>query len=264
MIDTPIDAFIRDPAGRYVVVGSCIIWCQTRSLCGLYFWGRPSADDLLEVARICDAYPSAMATPFDVVSDGREVEALDGDALAVQMAWLWRQGATLLERARIWSIVAEGSVAARLARLMPSFNASERFQVTTDAGEAFRAVRGEAGAGLLAEVEAIAAQRRGLARELHVIRALLGRRLDARLEDAARELRMSPRSLQRWLTRHGVSFHDEQVAARFAAACELLRASDLKVAAIAAQVGISERAITMLFRSQTGLTPTAWRARERG
>ncbi|RYE82219.1 MAG: AraC family transcriptional regulator, partial [Myxococcales bacterium] len=35
-------------------------------------------------------------------------------------------------------------------------------------------------------------------------------------------------------------------------------------AAIAARLGISERAVTMLFRSQTGLTPMAWRAQRRG
>ena len=263
MIETPVESFVRNPAGRYTVAGSCIVWCKARTLCGLYFWGRPSADELLEVARICEAHPQAMDATFDVVSDGREVEALDGEALAVQMAWLWRHGPSLLEHARIWSVVAEGSVAARLARMMPSFNDSERFRVTTDAHEAFRAVRGEAGAALLVEVEGIAARVRGVPRELHVIRTLLGRRLDARIEDAAKELGVSERSLQRWLNQRGLSFHDEVVAARLAVACELLQTTDLKVAAIAARLGISERAVTMLFRSQTGLTPMAWRARQR-
>ena len=96
------------------------------------------------------------------------------------------------------------------------------------------------------------------------VRTLLGRRLDARIEDAAKELGVSERSLQRWLNQRGLSFHDEVVAARLAVACELLQTTDLKVAAIAARLGISERAVTMLFRSQTGLTPMAWRAQRRG
>jgi len=42
-------------------------------------------------------------------------------------------------------------------------------------------------------------------------------------------------------------------------ACELLLSTDLKVAAIASRLGVSERAVTMLFRDKTGMTPIEWR-----
>lgn len=260
MIDTPVETFMLGPTGRYTAGTSSIIWCASRSVCGLYFWGRPTADELLAVARVCETYPQHMADKFDVVVDGREVEALDGEALTVQMAWLWRQGAKLLQHAQIWSVVAEGSVAARLARLMPNLTESDRFHVSTSAATAYRAVGGEGGPALSAEVESIAARVRGMPRELQVIRALLARRVDAKIEDAAKELGVSTRSLQRWLSAHGTSFHDEAVAARFAEACELLLTTDLKIAAIGAKLGISERAVTMLFRAKTGLTPVVWRS----
>jgi len=262
VINTPAEVFVLGPTGRFTAMSSCIIWCASRTLCGLYFWGKPTADELLAVARICETYPQNMADKFDVVVDGREVEALDGEALTVQMAWLWRQGARLLEHAQIWSVVAEGSVAARLARLMPNLTENERFHVTTSAATAFRAVRGDEGAALSAEVESIAGGVRGMPRELQVIRALLARRVDAKIEEAAKELGVSTRSLQRWLSTHGTSFHDEAVAARFAEACELLMTTDLKIAAIGARLGISERAVTMLFRARTGLTPMAWRTQQ--
>ena len=177
MIESPPGMFVKGPVGTYTVSRSCVVWCASRSLCGLAFWGRPLADELLEIAAIVEAYPQQMAPSFDVVVDGRQVEALDGEALSVQMAWLWRHGAALLQRANIWSIVAEGTAVARLAQAMPALAGRFAFRVTTDAPAAFRAVAGEAGEALSRDVEAIAASARGLPREIHRVRALLARRL---------------------------------------------------------------------------------------
>ena len=263
MIECPRDTFVKGPVGRYTVSRSCVVWCVSRSLCGLAFWGRPLADELLEIAAIVEAYPEQMAPSFDVVVDGRQVEALDGEALSVQMAWLWRHGAALLQRANIWSIVAEGTAVARLAQAMPVLAGKFAFRVTTDAAVAFRAVAGEGGDALAVDVDAIAADARGLPRELHGVRALLARRLDATIEDAAKELGLSTRSLQRSLGNQGTSFHQELVAIRFATACELLLTTDLKIAAIGARIGISERAVALLFRAKTGLAPLAWRDKQK-
>ena len=230
----------------------------------LAFWGRPLADELLKIASIVEAYPDQMAPTFDVIVDGRQVEALDGEALSVQMAWLWRHGAALLQHANIWSIVAEGTAVARLAQLMPDLGGKFAFRVTTDAPAAFRAVRGEDGAALSLEIDAIAATARGLPRELHRVRALLARRMDATIDDAARELGLSTRSLQRSLSNQQTSFQKELVAIRLATACELLLTTDLKIAAIGARLCISERAVALLFRAKTGLSPLAWRAKQRG
>ncbi len=263
MIETAADAFVKGPAGRYTVSRSCVVWCASPSLCGLAFWGRPLANELLEIATIVEAYPQQMAMTFDVVVDGRQVEALDGEALSVQMAWLWRHGAALLQRANIWSIVAEGTAVARLAQTMPALTGRFAFRVTTDAAAAFRAVAGETGATLALDVDAIAANARGLPREIHRVRALLARRLDATIDDAAKELGLSTRSLQRSLGSQGTSFHQELVDIRFATACELLLTTDLKIAAVGARIGISERAVALLFRTKTGLSPLAWRAKQK-
>ena len=263
MIESPPGMFVKGPVGTYTVSRSCVVWCASRSLCGLAFWGRPLADELLEIAAIVEAYPQQMAPSFDVVVDGRQVEALDGEALSVQMAWLWRHGAALLQRANIWSIVAEGTAVARLAQAMPALAGRFPFRVTTDAPAAFRAVAGEAGEALSLDVDAIAASARGLPREIHRIRALLARRLDATIDDAAKELGLSTRSLQRSLGNQGTSFHQELVAIRFATACELLLTTDLKIAAIGARICISERAVALLFRAKAGLSPLAWRAEQK-
>ena len=72
MIDSPADIFVKAPVGRYTVSRSCVVWCASRSLCGLAFWGRPLADELLEIATIVEAYPLQMAMTFAVVVDGRQ------------------------------------------------------------------------------------------------------------------------------------------------------------------------------------------------
>ena len=76
--------------------------------------------------------------------------------------------------------------------------------------------------------------------------------------------RQVPRSLQRALGRCGTSFHGEVMAERLARAKALLRSGDLKLSDIGARVGISERALGLLFRARTGLAPAEWRKRDRG
>jgi AraC-like DNA-binding protein len=125
--------------------------------------------------------------------------------------------------------------------------------------EAFRSVAGDAGAELSVEVEAIVEKVRAIPRTLVDLRAMLMANLELSIDDAARALSVSPRSLQRVLQQHGTSFHDEETNARFATAEALLRVGDDKVASIARRVGCSERTLTSLFRARTGLTPSDWR-----
>ncbi len=68
------------------------------------------------------------------------------------------------------------------------------------------------------------------------------------------------RSLQRELQAAGLSYREEQQAARFRVA-ELLLAGDTKLSAVAAQLGLSEAALTRLVRAKTGLTPGLLRQR---
>ncbi len=97
----------------------------------------------------------------------------------------------------------------------------------------------------------------------HVEALVLARRLDATIDDAAREQGLSTRSLQRSLINQRTCFQKELVAIRFATAGELLLTTDLKIAAIGARLSISEWAVALLFRAETGLSPLAWRAKQR-
>jgi AraC-like DNA-binding protein len=84
------------------------------------------------------------------------------------------------------------------------------------------------------------------------------------VEEAARLLGRSTRSLQRELEAvSATSFRDEQARARMAAVAELLAASDDKIAAIAARVGLSAAGLNRLIRDRIGTTVDAWRRRLR-
>lgn len=269
-VATPPDSFVKNPPGRYTATKSGIIWCASHALCGLHAWGTPSAENLIELSRIADNYVDVMDPQFDLIVDGRQVEGLDSEALMVLTSWVLRYGPSLLTRARFWSVVGERGVAAKLARLFPIKEASDKgpgrdLIVLTDAREAFQHVLGPVlGRETEQGVERAAAEARGVPRELQVVRALLAQRVDTRIDEAARAVGLSARSLQRALSEHGTSFHEEVIAARFAAACSLLLTTDWKLAAIASRLGISERAVTMLFRAKTGLSPAAWRTAQRG
>ncbi|MBB4138205.1 AraC family transcriptional regulator [Gordonia humi] len=80
------------------------------------------------------------------------------------------------------------------------------------------------------------------------------------LEVAARDLTVSPRSLQEYLHLAGTSWRAELASARDGLAIELLRSSSLPVSAIAYRVGFSDaRSFRRAFRRQNGCSPDEYR-----
>lgn len=78
----------------------------------------------------------------------------------------------------------------------------------------------------------------------------------------ARNLAMSPRSLQRRLAEHGTSFREVLGSIRVEMAEEYLSGSDLQVSEIAALLGYAEpSSFTHAFRAARGLSPKDWRCR---
>lgn len=83
-----------------------------------------------------------------------------------------------------------------------------------------------------------------------------------RLEELARILNLSPRTLERRLEAEGQGFRDLARRARHERACELLRAGRLSVTQIAYQLGYADVAnFTRAFRREAGLPPSAFAKR---
>jgi AraC-like DNA-binding protein len=263
LLETTAEGLQRAPWGRYAAVGPSIVWCASNMLAGACMWGCAGPDETRAAIRVLDAYERVMAPSFTLILDARAVDGVNPDSLQLITTWMWDHRAALLERIRIWSLIRPDPAGFLLAGLLPAIANNQALQVDTDAEAVFERLLGPDGRAMAAQLDDVANRLRGVPRELLLVRELLAARLDATIEDAARTLHASPRSVQRVLAKHGTSFHAEQLTARFQAARELLRTTDLKVAAIAARIGISERALAQLFRSKLKTTPTAWRARER-
>ncbi len=97
------------------------------------------------------------------------------------------------------------------------------------------------------------------------LRALLDRHpADATVESAAQQLSLSTRSLQRRLIEAKTSFRAELLAARLRKAQRLLAATDLKITAVALDVGCaSSQHLSAMFRKMTGESPSVWRSTHR-
>lgn len=84
----------------------------------------------------------------------------------------------------------------------------------------------------------------------------------ADLDQVARALALSKRSLQRALVRHGSSFQAVRDRVRLAHAEHLLRDADAKVSGVARDIGFASAGhFIVWFRRHRGVTPGLWRAR---
>jgi AraC-like DNA-binding protein len=265
MKETAYEPFLAAPHGRYTVTGSSFVWCASRTLCGAFMWGEQTEAETRSILHIFDQYPRQMANSFDIVLDSRGVARVDPSALAQLFSWLVARRSDLSKHLRLQAnVIQSGPIGFLLTGLLPVAQWTLPYQLHYAPEDAFRAVAAEGGDALCAEVEAIADRVRGVSKELRAMRELIASRPEIGIGEVSRSLGLSARSLQRVLTRHGTSFRNEGIAARFARAKVLLSSSDQKVASIAHAVGISERALTLLFRSKTGLSPAEWRKKNRG
>lgn len=258
-----IAAFVADPVGRHCVAGSALFWCATPTLGGIAAWGAPDAETTRQIVEAFAALWSArLVAPITLVIDGRRLERLDPDALAVLIAWLEEHHAALGRRVEHQiGVVSRGLMGLTLAGILPTLGQPYPFRVVETPEEAHQWVEGPP--GLAARIEALVDDAAGTSRPLRALRALLARELTVSLPVAARAIGVSARSLQRTLGAHGTSFQRELRDARFSAACALLEGSDEKVSLVARRVGVTEDALAQLFRERTSATPSEHRARHR-
>jgi AraC-like DNA-binding protein len=264
MIQTPYETFRAAPAGRFCVLGTSVAWCASPSLGGMVLWARQSEAETRAILELFEHCLRSMDTSFAVILDTRGVDTVDAAPLQILFSWMVAHLGDLARRVRLQAcIIREGPIGLLLTGLMPVTGQVQPYRIFTDAAEAYAAVAGDAGAALYAEVEGILLGVRDVPREVRLTREILAARIDTPFEEVSRKIGMSPRSLQRALGRQGTSFHDEVVAERLARAKALLRSGELKLGEIGARLGISERALGLLFRARTGLAPAEWRKRER-
>jgi len=117
---------------------------------------------------------------------------------------------------------------------------------------------------LLAQIDALREAASGSDVTLTRVRETLASRPCATLDELAKRLAMSRRSCQRALSAAGTSFRKELRTSRLRRARDFLAQDDRSLTWIAAELGYTTvQHFTVAFRSETGQTPSAWRARHR-
>jgi AraC-like DNA-binding protein len=256
-----VDAFLADRFGSYFVARHFLVWCSDARLGGVVFWGTPDATDVRELERVFALDPvPGLDQPYDVIADGRRVERVVQTAFEpfARIAARRLRAQPLMRRLAV--VAPHGLVGTVMAGFFHLFAVGGRQRLFSEAGAAFAWLeRGDA----LAELEAVIAAELGEPPLVTSLRGWLATHLaHATVDDAARALKRSSRSLQRELAAAATSFRREIDRARATAARARLADSDVKVEALALELGCrSVASFAKLFRRVTGETPTEFRAR---
>jgi AraC-like DNA-binding protein len=262
-----IEDFVASPFGRYVARPGFVIWCRSPELQGAILWGSIDAGSLRDMmAAGAYVHRADVSTRRRVLVDCAGVERVDGDvllgfaALARDRVALWSSN---IERQAI--VVPTGLGGILLAGALSSLGVSHALRFVHGLDDALAHVDHAAARESHQQAAEAASALRGRSALLMRVRAELGRVLtSATVERAAVALGMSVRTLQRELERLGTSFSEQLRVVRVAAAEALLVHSDLKIEAIAHQVGFGTASrMSATLRRELNVTASALRARSR-
>jgi AraC-like DNA-binding protein len=252
-----LEDYLRDPAEAYVIDRSyCAL--HTATLFGLIVWGRPGMEEAKHIVR--SRSPELVDPgPHQVVLDYRLLEVVDLEAFKVLSDWLAANSETL---ARVTSKVAliqptEPFARATVAGFYSVVKSPYPSQLcsTIEEAEAWLEVP-----TVKPVTEIVEASSAGHSTTTHLV-SLLERSPGLAVDEAAKALGLTGRTLQRRLQTEGTTFLAEARKATVRRAKHLLATTDDKIADIARAVGCTTaQHFTELFRTETGVPPATWRA----
>jgi len=262
-----IDAFLRDPIGRFWLGRRHCVFARSPTLIGFASWGRPDVEDVTELLHLCEIGLEPGGVPHRFLVDVRGLELIEPATFGLFLSYTRNNrdvlGKNIVRQAQLRP---DGLVGAIISGFSHVANLPYPERVFGDVGEALAwlEVERDEGLSLVAELEGI---RHGAGARYEVV-TRLRRELVAcgalPIEDAARRLGLSSRSLQRALREAGATYRNELKAFQIRRAQELLQQGDRGLAAIAADVGFSSaQHFATAFRRAIGDTPSTWRARRR-
>jgi AraC-like DNA-binding protein len=267
-----VEDFLASPLDRYLLGPSWLVWCHNPSLCGAVLWDRPGGADAALLVSLFDlAHHGVMADELDLVIDTRRLVGVDLELFA-RFAEYAQRGAPANPRLRRQAIVrADGLVGAVTAGFHPAGETRHAWSIFSDSASAFAWLERAEGRGQVGtetvrlEIEQLVDEARGTSGLVRSLQEHLAQNIEApRVQKAARALGLSSRSLQRELLEHGTTFRAEVARVRVGRAELLLAETDLKVAAIATEVGCASLPhFISLFRRVRQISPGRFRARAR-
>jgi AraC-like DNA-binding protein len=251
--------------GRYHAGPSWLSFIADPSLVGVMMWGHPTGEQTLELLQAHERMRPVLASRVGAIVDVRHLEWPSSDAYDTVVGFLATRRDWLAEYIAQLALVrsTEGPVGAAAAGFFDVSAKPFSAATFTDLAEALAWIGRKDAEPLAAELDALFAEATGTPAPLRRLRQQLASRPGTlSLEDAARALGVTARTLQRQLQTWQTSFRAEQNRAQVRAAKELLEKGDAPLAAIAADVGCASLShFSAMFRRVTGETPRDWRRR---
>ncbi len=260
--------YLSSPWGTYLAGDSFLHFFANETLCGLVLWGCSTQHDIQQLVQILEVELPERSRPHAAFVDARAVTSIDEAAFETLVAYVGPRaeafGRNVTRQALVRPSGMLGAIVGGFYEVAPAAN-PEKTQVFDEPQKALGWL-GYPGPGpLLAKLAELQAEVSGTPPLVRRVRDfLVAHPCQASVNEVARTLGMSPRTLQHQLRSLGTSFRREVNAARILAARKLLERTDTKLTAIAMEVGCSSlQHFSTLFRKLTGHTPSDWRARHR-
>jgi AraC-like DNA-binding protein len=256
-------------AGNCFVAGRTFIhFCKSPTLWGVMLWSRPGKDDLAPLARSLELELADSVTPHGSIVDVSRLTGVDSAAFRVLDGYVRAHfdalSRAVLRLALVRPSGIEGAVVAGFFEVLPK---PYQVQVFQSAKEALAWLALEPKIEVPPDFDSELAELYLETTSQTPIVTVLGAHLEANLkgpsvEEAAKALGLSDRTLQRRLQEAGTSFQDEVQNARMRVAERLLLDTDASLTSIAFDVGYSSlQRFSALFRKVKGEAPSAWRKR---
>jgi AraC-like DNA-binding protein len=258
---TSLDDYVANWRDAYVVGQEYCAFHVSPTLFGVVAWGRPGSEQGRQIV-IARGPELADDGPHHLVLDYRLVEVVDPDTFKALADFVATNRDRLTQVTAKVALVKPTSsftaatVAGFYAVVAPPY--PSKLCDTIEDAEAWLGVPTLAH---IAHVHEAASAGRPTTSALQ---ALLDREPTLGMDEAAHQLALTGRTLQRRLAGEDTTFVAEARKARVRRAKHLLVSTDDKVADIAHAVGsASVQHFTELFREETGTTPAAWRQARR-
>lgn len=281
--------FLGSPVGAYIAGKTWLLWCSQPDLAGALVWGHHSESDAADLVAAM-RMTASLATPYDFISDFSRVAAINIAALEILLADVKQQRETYYATTRTSVLVRPSGFASSLAagafRLYAAatdwrvFGTQEvattshvtrpgswrrTWRIVDTTWESFVALDRSDVGELRQIVEGLLANEAKVDVEIATLRGLLLRIPSVTLSQAAKQLGVSERSLQRKLEDAGTNFRTLSSETKLQEARRLLEGTDEKLSEIARRVGLrSAEQLNKLFRIQLGENPSTIRKRARG
>jgi AraC-like DNA-binding protein len=256
------EEFRARPVGGYVARASWIYFCVNEALYGFALWGTPEAEDVSSLVRLLEA--ELARPPHAALVDVRRLSTVLAPSY-VELAEYFRCHAAALKSVVTRSAIVKsdglaGAVAAGFLETVPPTFSTTLFDELVPALVSLGVGDAEAVGAALDRAQAEAATTPELLRALH--QWLDEHPRGGSIDDAAHDLAMGVRTLQRRLAEVSTSFADEMQRGRVRRAQKLLVETNASITTIALDVGCATpQHLSTLFRKHVGETPTEWRRR---